>query len=168
MGESAAALLKFLPNVINLANSLVSATTEAKRNADLIEFQKALIGLQSLIASVQQENATLLGLKHDAEAALERMKDWETEKERYMLAQPFPGCMVYALQEEMSDGEMAHYLCTACFDNGKRSLLQGRENRGKSGVPAYSSYLCPNPACKAEAFTKVMNVPPPKYWDETL
>src|SRR5262245_28439080 len=78
-----------------------------------------LFAVQSALLALQQENAEL-GVK------LARMQDWETQKKRYKLATPFPGCMVYALQKSMSDGEVAHYLCASCYQRGEKSLLQGR------------------------------------------
>ena len=59
---------------------------------------------------------------------------------------------VHALQTAMNQGEPPHYLCTACFDNGKRSRLQCREGfPRKDGGYAHTAFICG--ACKAEAAT---------------
>ena len=127
--DAITALVQLGPSIVNLATSLITTSDTAKRNAQLIEFQSALIGFQSLIASVQQENATLIRQKSDAEEALKRMKDWDGQKQRYKLVGPYPGCMVFALQREMSDGQPPHYLCASCFQSGKPSMLQGRDGK---------------------------------------
>jgi hypothetical protein len=166
MADALSALIQVAPSLAKLATDLVSTSDTAKRNAQLIEFQNALIGLQSLVASVQQENATLIQQNRDMGEELKRLKDWDTQKERYKLAAPFPGCMVYALQESMSEGDPPHYLCAACFKKGQPSILQGREGRplGKDKGYAKGCYACPE--CGSEASTGYMDYPAPKYLED--
>lgn len=165
MADAIAALIQLAPSLAKLATDLVSTSDTAKRNAQLIEFQNALIGLQSLIASVQQENATLIRQKTDAEKELKHIKNWEAEKKRYKLAAPFAGCMVYALQSAMSEGQTPHYLCANCFQKGQSSILQSREARPrKEGGRVTSSFVCA--ACGAEAFTSYMHPVAPQYFED--
>lgn len=165
MGEALAALIKMAPSLAKLGIDLASTPDAAKRNAQLIEFQQALIGLNALVASVQQENATLARMKSDAEEELKRMKDWEGQKARYQLAAPFPGCMVLALKKDMSAGQPAHYLCAACYHNGKPSILQSREGKPrKEGGRVFSVFACPG--CGAEATTKWMQAVTPQYLED--
>lgn len=160
----AISLIQAGASLAKLASDLVSASDTTKRNAQLIEFQHALIQYGALIASVQQENATLVAQKRDAEEELERMKAWSTEKQRYKLAAPFAGCMVYALQKAMSGGEPAHYLCTACYQKGQRSILQAHEGAPKKNAISYSVFECP--ACGAEATTPWVNAVAPEYLED--
>ena len=163
-----ATLFELIPGLMKLGGEIVASTDATKRQAQVLEFQQALIGLSSKIASVQQENATLRSQKDDAEAELKRMKDWQGEKKRYKLIAPFPGCMVYALQKAMSDGEAAHYICTACYQKGEKSILQGMETgfRRKAGATGHSLSVYACPECKAEATTSYANVPPPQYFED--
>ena len=165
MSDAVTMLVQLVPSIAKLATGLTSAADAAKRNAQLIEFQNSLIGLQSLIASVQQENATMARQKGDLEEELKRMKDWGAQSRRYKLAAPFAGCMVYALQKAMSEGEPPHYLCASCFQKGQPSILQGREGKPrKEGGRIHSSYFCQ--ACGAEAFSGWMNIVPPNYLED--
>lgn len=164
MTDPVAALVQLAPSLSKLASDLVSTSDTAKRNAQLIEFQHALIGLQALIASVQQENATLAREKGDAEEELKRVKDWERQKQRYRLTAPFPGCMVYALQKSMSEGEPAHYLCAACYQKGQASILQSKEGGQRKEGRVMSSFGCP--ACRSEAFTGYYNPVAPQYLED--
>jgi hypothetical protein len=167
MSEALAALIKFGPSITKMATDLVSTSDAAKRNAQLIEFQNSLIGLQSLIASVQQENSTLIRQKSDAEEELKRMKNWEGQKQRYSLAAPFSGCMVMALKKSMSDGQPAHYLCASCFQKDKASILQSREARPrKEGGRVTGSFVCSD--CGTEAFTSWMNAVAPEYLEDIM
>ena len=164
MADALTTLVQLASSLAKLATDLVSTSDAAKRNAQLIEFQNALIGLQSLIASVQQENATLIRQKSDAEEDLKRMKNWDAQKQRYKLAAPFAGCMVYALQKSMSNGEPPHYLCAACFQKGEPSILQSREaKRTKEGRDC-SLFYCS--VCRSEAVTGYMNTVSPQYFED--
>jgi hypothetical protein len=166
MADALTTLIQLAPSLAKLATDLVSTSDTAKRNTQLIEFQNALIGLQSLIASVQQENATLIREKSNAEEELKRMKAWETQKHRYKLAAPFPGCMVYALQKSTGEGETAHYLCAACFQKGEPSILQSREGRHTKEGRVHASFYCPT--CRSEAVTEWMNKIAPQYFEDIV
>lgn len=158
-------LLQVVGGLLKLSTSIQTTSDTALRNAQLLEFQHALIGLNSLVATVQQENTSLLNQKNDAEAALKRMENWGDEKRRYKLASPFVGATVFALQRSMSQGEPPHYLCTACFANRKGSIMQGREGKvRKEGGYMNGLYSCP--VCKTEAESEYMNVPAAQYFED--
>jgi len=136
-------ILTTITNLGKVANDIASASNEAKRNAQLIEFQRAIIQLQSSIASVQAQNASLLREKNDLEEQIVRSKKWENEKQRYALANILEGASVpYALKKSMSQSEPAHWLCTNCFNKGTKSVLNTRE-----GARGFSMLACP--VCKA-------------------
>jgi|GEM_PF-1685128 len=141
-------LLQAAAGIGKVAVDLTSATDATKRQGQLMEFQQALIGLNSMVASVQQQNATLLHQKNDLESQLKQMKDWEAEKQRYQLVSPFRGVPVFALKEAMSNGEHAHYLCANCFQNGKRSFLAHAKTKDGGRVTLVCS------ACRFEGRTE--------------
>ena len=159
MTDALAALIKFGPSITKMATDFISTSDAAKRNAQLIDFQNAVIGFQSLIASVQQENATLIQEKRDSEEALKRMENWGAEKKRYKLATPFSGVTVYALQKEMSGGEPAHYLCANCFKQGKQSLIANTTTK-----EGWIALACS--ACKFSAQTRWRGIGPAQYAEE--
>jgi hypothetical protein len=130
MADAITALIQLAPSLAKLGGEIVAATDKAQANTQLIQFQQALIGLNSLIASVQQEKATLLQQKNHAEEELKRMKDWSAEKQRYKLAPVYRGVMGYALQKAMSNGEAPHYLCANCFTSGQKSFLSPGQQKG--------------------------------------
>ena len=152
-------LMQVAPGLTKMATDLVSASDTVKRNAQLIEFQNAIIGFQSLISSVQQENATLVQQKRDAEEELKRMKDWDSERKRYKLATPFSGVTVFALQKDMSKGEPPHYLCANCFRQGKQSVIANTTNK-----EGWVALVCS--ACKFSAQTRWRGLGPAKYAEE--
>lgn len=161
MADAITTLVNLGPGLVNLATSLIGETDTAKRNAQLIDFQKAIIQLQSLIATVQADNAALVRQKGDLEKQLESMKAWETEKQRYVLARPYHGVTVYALKKSMSNGQAAHYICANCYQDGRPSILQTSQT--KEGMWAV---ICQRPACKASALTGHRMPPAPQYAEE--
>lgn len=159
MADALTMLIQAVPSLAKLGSEIVSASGSAKANAQLIEFQSALIGLQSLIASVQQENATLTREKREAEEELERMKEARADQARYQLATPYTGIPVYALKKEMSNGEAPHYLCANCFQQGKRSFIQHSKNKER-----WVALSCA--VCRFSGETRFRGVGPDKYAED--
>ena len=150
----------------NIAKGLLGLLTMAEVQAKAIELNSQIIDAQHQIFAAIATQTALVERVRELEGQVTRMKDWDTQKQRYKLAAPFPGCMVYALQRSMSDGEPAHYLCTACFQNGEKSILQGHEGsrlRGGSGREL-ANFSCS--ACNAEAATQWRNITAPQYFED--
>ena len=167
MGSIAAAVSS-LKGASDIAKGLLSLHTMAEVQSKAIELNQAIIDAQHQIFAANTAQSALAERVRQLEGDIARMKDWDTQKERYKLAAPFEGCMVYALQKSMSNGEPAHYICAACYQRGQRSILQGVEGRtrkGESGRPV-GSYNCPLPSCKSEAFTGYVSAPAPQYFED--
>ena len=121
------ALISVIPSLAKAGTDIAAASDEAKRNAQLIEFQRVIIQLQSSIAAIQNQNSSLLHDKDELEKQIVGMKNWEAEKQRYALQPIFENtAAVYALKESMSNGEAPHWLCPNCFESGKKSFLHPR------------------------------------------
>ena len=149
-----------------IAQGLMSLKTMAEVQSKAVELNQQLIAAQHQIFAANAAQSTLVERVRELEGQIAGMKNWDAQKQRYKLIAPYPACMVYALQKSMSDGEAAHYLCTACFQQGKPSILQGREGgpRGKDKGHARSAYVCPE--CRSEAVTEWNNVPSPQYFED--
>lgn len=161
MADATIALLQAIPGVAKLVTEIAGASEAAQRNAQLIQFQNALIGLNSILASVQQDNATLTQQKRDAEEELKRMKDWETEKKRYKMVAAHQGSFVFALKREMSNGESPHYLCANCFKQGKPSILN---DLAVNKSDSWHSWVCPN--CPSKNPTGLLGASQTKYAED--
>ena len=163
-----------LGEIIAATNSLRAAGQIAKGLIDLkstTEVQAKAIELNGLILDAQGEllaanaaQAALVEEVRELKSEIARMKDLETQKQRYKLAAPFPGCMVYALQKSMSGGETPHYVCASCYQKGKPSILQGKEHGAAFAGIANATYYCP--ICTAEAATRWSNIQPPQYFED--
>jgi hypothetical protein len=143
MTDPFSALLAAIPGLAKAGADIAAASDEAKRNAQLIEFQRVIIQLQSSIAAIQIQNSSLLRDKDDLEKQIMRVKDWETEKQRYALIPIWTGSVAYTLKQSMCHGEAAHWLCANCFDANKKTILSTID-----GARGFSMLVCP--VCKSQ------------------
>lgn len=128
----------------DIAVGLNKLKTMTEVNAKAIELQQVILNVQSTALNAQSEQAAMVEEIRDLKAEIARVKAWETQKQRYKLTHPWEGpVVVYALKESMSAGETAHWICTHCYEDGRRSILQPRHRKD-----AGQSLACP--ACKGE------------------
>ena len=138
-----ATIFSALSGLSNLGKAIAEATDASQRKAQLIEFQDAIINANTMIASVQQQNSSLLREKDDLEKQIVQLKNWEAEKRRYSLITIHGGLVVYAVKESMSNGETPHSLCANCFNGGKKFFLNTID-----GTRGFSMLACSD--CEAQ------------------
>jgi rubrerythrin len=84
-----------------------------------------IIALQEKIFAGNAAYSDLLQHKDELEKELMRLKDWEAEKARYALVELYDGALAYAVKEALRGTEPPHYICPSCYQQGKKSILQG-------------------------------------------
>jgi rubrerythrin len=151
MGSIAAAL-GGLKTAGEIAKALLQLKSDAERQAKVIELQSVILAAQSSAIAAQSDQFAMLEEVRALEKEIARVKAWEAQKRRYKLHAPWGGAAVYALKKSMSDGEPAHWICTHCYEDGRRSILQFGYR--KEGGPAY---LCPS--CEAAVHYPFLDVP---------
>ena len=121
------ALLKGTITSLKLAGDIAKSFLELK---SLSEVQTKVIELQSIILSAQssalEANAHQTAMIEDIRNLKEeiaRIKAWEKEKQRYKLTSPMQGVILYALKESCSASEPPHWICTKCYEEGRKSIL---------------------------------------------
>ena len=143
----------------DIARGLINLHTLTEVQSKAIELNGKILDAQHQIFQANTAQTALVERVRELESQITRMKDWDAQKQRYKLAAPFSGCMVYALQKSASEGEPPHYLCASCFQKGDRAILQGKETKTR-----HSYYFCN--ACGSEAETQWNNVIAPVYFEE--
>jgi len=136
-------------SMLSLASSLKAATDIAKTMIGLRDetlFQTKAAELVSLIMSAnssalaaQMEQSTLLQEKRALEEKLVKAENWQHEAKRYALREITPGAFVYALKQEMAEGEPFHTICANCYSDHRKTVLQRSDSVHDS---------CPH--CKAQ------------------
>lgn len=108
----------------DIAKSLLDIKKATDVGAKVVELQSAILAAQS---SALAANAAQFSMVEEIRALKEevvRVKAWESQKERYVLHSPWSGSFVYAVKESMKGADSPHWICTACYEKGVRSILQ--------------------------------------------
>ncbi len=122
-------------------NEFSAAVASAKIALDIAKAAHGLSNYNELVSAVSEVNTKLMQATVVALASLEKqttltseiaelkekmrnIEDWESQLQRYSL-QTFPtGALAYGLKPDMSNGQPAHYICTTCVDQKKKTTLQ--------------------------------------------
>ena len=109
--------LSAIKTAFDIAKGLKDIDDATRRNAAVIE-------LQEKILVAQQQQATLIETVSNLEKEVADLKTWNSEKERYELKSVYIGSFAYLSKPDAQNAEPPHWLCAACYNNDKKSLLQ--------------------------------------------
>ena len=98
---------------------------EAKTQAQVSDLYDLILSAQVSAMEDSVKQSAMIDQIRELKKQIADMKAWDTEKQRYQLANAHASIIVYALKKSMSNGELAHYLCANCYQNGQKSILQG-------------------------------------------
>ena len=161
-----------LPAAITSLKVATGLVKEMLKTANAIEAQGKVIELQTALLDVLNNalSATTVQyeLRDQVRALKEQLKafnDWDEQGQRYTLVCPWgDAAQVYALRKASSAGEVAHFLCTNCFHERHRVILNQVATGGRSASFRYVSLVCPS--CKASIDTSLVSIGTPKYAEE--
>ncbi|WP_312313151.1 hypothetical protein [Sphingobium yanoikuyae] len=117
--------LKAAKDILQALNGIQSAVAvnEVKFN-----LQSLLLNAQQSLFAAQEAQAAAAKRIADLEQQIVRLKDWSAEKGRYQLRDVGRGSFAYVVKPGMEQGEPPHWLCTNCFDHGRKSFMQSKGN----------------------------------------
>ncbi|OFW14497.1 MAG: hypothetical protein A3H27_06590 [Acidobacteria bacterium RIFCSPLOWO2_02_FULL_59_13] len=122
--------------IIQALNKLVSGDARAQVAA----LYDVILAAQTSAMEANLKQSAMIDRIRELEEEVTRIKAWERQKQRYKLHTPWAGIAVYALKNSMSEGEPAHWICTHCYEDGRRSILQfGHRKESVRG-----GYICPS------------------------
>jgi seryl-tRNA synthetase len=120
--------LNALKAMMDIGKAMVGLRDAAQILEKTVELNQKILSVQTALADAQAEQTTLVQTIGQLEEEIVRLKTWETEKKRYQLTEVAPRTFTYVLKPEMANGEPPHWICAACYQNGKISILQGKES----------------------------------------
>lgn len=124
--QSAIAGLKTASDiVIGISKSNTLAQVQAKS----FELGQIIVNAQSATFSAQAAQSAMAEEIRALKEEIKRVKAWSKQKKRYKLASPWSGAVVYALKESMASGEPPHWICTCCYENGRKSIFNQIQNK---------------------------------------
>lgn len=132
------------------------------KKGSTIEAQEKIMELREGAIELQEANIELRQRVRELEQRLAAIDEWKEQKHRYVLVAPWNGpAQVYALKESESGGEQRHFLCTNCFHNSKRVVINPAKSKD-----GWVSLVCP--ACKSSVDTGYRGIGEPEYAEKYL
>lgn len=103
--------------------SLKDLATSGDAQAKISDLYGIIISGQAIAFEDNLKQRALLETIEELKDQIRAMEAWDSEKQRYQLARPWMGAVVYALKKSASNNEPPHWICTNCYNDGKKSLL---------------------------------------------
>ena len=148
---------------LKTASDIAKGFLELKSISDVqgkvIELQSAILSAQSSALAANSDQASMVEQIRTLKEEIASVKAWETQKQRYKLHTPWDGSVIYALKESMANSEPPHWICTSCYENGKKSILN--QIQGKDGW-----YMVTCPVCKSQIQSPWRGSSPSTYASE--
>jgi hypothetical protein len=141
--SSIAALASSLKITGDMAKAAVGLRDAEAMRSKVIEFQSAILDAQHLVFSANEERTALIDRVGALEKELASMKEWNTGKGQYQLESVDAGKFAYVPKPVVGSTEPPHWLCTHCFENRKKSILQCQTEAGRDNV-----WICPSCSMK--------------------
>jgi hypothetical protein len=143
-----ASALSALKGMKDIAEAMIGLRDAKVLQEKRLEFQARIIDAQSGILAAQEERSMLIDRVRDLEKQIAEFETWDTEKQRYELKRVAPGAFAYSMKPDAGGAEPPHWICTACYQNRKKSLLQEMPMRVPQPGGLVSVWECP--ACSAK------------------
>jgi hypothetical protein len=142
-------VLTILEKATKVAQGILNMGEKSGLKKEAVELQNIITSLHSQILTMYAQYSELVQVKNNLEKKLVEYEDWNETESQYELKEVAPGVFVFSLKEDNRTPEPNHWLCTNCFYDRKKSILQ------RYGT---SKYLCPR--CKTEII-----IPPGQSWE---
>lgn len=151
------AAISSLKAAADISKSIMDMKTMSEVQGKVIELQSALLGAQNSALSATTSQFELQEKIRELEARLKEKGDWEAEKARYQLVNPWRGpAQTYALKKSHANGEEPHLLCASCFHKGVKEILNPLTNKER-----WVQMVCPR--CKSTMDTGYRGIGAPEY-----
>ena len=132
-----------LKTASDIAISLGKLNTLAQVQKKSVELGQIIVAAQSATLSAYADQAAMIEEVRALKEEIVRVKAWEAQKQRYKLESCGPASVAYALKKSVANGEPPHLICTKCYEDGRKSILNPvRIDNGFLGVGC--------PICKSQ------------------
>jgi hypothetical protein len=137
----AASALKTAFDISKVALGLRDA---ALIRAKVTEMQGEISTALAGAIAAQTDQLAMLQRVNDLEKEVADLKAWEAEKQKYELKDVGHGAFAYVRKADAEPTEPPHWLCTNCYNSGKKSILLRTEKH-----MGFQNVLWSCPACSA-------------------
>ncbi len=116
----------------DIANSMLKLRDAAAFQQKAIELNGEILNAQNSALAANAAQAALIEEKRALEKQIVEMKDWARQKERYGLKEIVRGVFAYELKAGVEPPEPTHYVCTNCYEQGKKRILYRQPGDARS------------------------------------
>lgn len=121
---SITATISGLKTIGDIVNGLLDAKSNIAVNSAVGELQNHLLSVQREALAANAEQFAMIEEIRALEEEITRIQAWDSQKQRYKLTPLWANAsVVYALKESMASGEPPHLICTKCYEDGRKSIL---------------------------------------------
>jgi len=145
----------------DIAKSLLDLKTVSEVRGKVIELQSVILSAQGSAMEANARQSALIEQISALKKEITDIKAWEEEKQRYDLVAPMGSVLVYAIKKECAGSEPPHWICTNCYENRRKTIL----NQVRSKNSSFWHILCP--VCKSQIDTHYKSPYAPQYAEET-
>lgn len=110
----------------DIAQGFLKLKSISEVQGKVIDLQSAILAAQSNALAANSDQMTMVEEIRSLQEELAKIRAWEAEKQRYELKMLEAGIYAYTLKRGAAEGEPSHWLCSRCFNEGKKSLLQSQ------------------------------------------
>ena len=154
MAEPITTALGSIKAAYEVAKSLIGVRDAVVIQGKVAELLGQIAAAQEGTLRSQEREFTLTRQVHELEQRIVKLEAWDAEKQRYQLTDFGGGTFAYDLKPDMSSGEPSHRICAACYQEGRKSILQFKLQTGYH----QDKYNCP--ACGKDFLFGVRHSPP--------
>ena len=150
-----------LKAAFDISKSILEIKSTTEIQDKVIKLQSALMEAQNSAMSATTAQLELQEKVRTLEEQLRAANEWGDQESRYSLVCPWQGsAQVYALKRSASEGEGPHFLCSNCFHNKRKVILNPSRKEART--------LMACPSCSATMDTGYRRIGPPKYAEECV
>ncbi len=110
-----------------LSKELLALKLTGDVQTKIAELNTELISAQQHATTAYSSQMELSKRVRDLEEEMVRLKDWNIRKQDYKLQSIGGTAFAYVIKDSVETSELKHWLCQPCFENAKKSVLQGKE-----------------------------------------
>ena len=121
-------MVQGLQTATTIAKELLGLKLSRNVSAKIIEMNAVILTAQSSALTAQAREMELTYRVRKLEEEVVQFKEWEVQKDNYELKSIEGTSFAYMIKELVKTSEPKHWLCQPCFENAKKSVLQGKEH----------------------------------------
>ena len=129
------ASLKATIEIVRGLKSSYDASTITQVQSDILD---QLLTTQMDALTLQEKHLAVINEKEELAKKLVQFEQWEKIESEYELKEIRPGMLVYSSKNYQQSKIPTHWLCTQCWEDRKKSILQASQHNESGGV-----YVCP-------------------------